>query len=94
MSIGLLSLYNVRNNFNLCSTSQSFGSLARQYPDLNRLVAYVYNTYIMVDFRRPFLILKVISNTFWEGQKVKTKKLGVGRGSVAFPFKSNQIIRL
>ena len=50
MSIGFLSLHHVRNNFNLWATSQSFLRLARQYPDLNQFVAYVYNTYIIGRF--------------------------------------------
>jgi hypothetical protein len=46
MSIGFLPLQLVRNNFIILSTSRPFTRLARQYPDLNRFVAYVDNTYI------------------------------------------------
>ena len=46
MSMGFLPLQLVRNNFLIFSTSQTVRGLAQQYPELNRFVAYVDNTYI------------------------------------------------
>jgi hypothetical protein len=46
MSIGFLPLQLVRNNFAMLSTSRPVVRLTRQYPDLNRFLAYFSNTYI------------------------------------------------
>lgn len=46
MSIGFLPVQIVRQNFGLLCASRQFRRLVARYPDLNRFVAYVDNTYM------------------------------------------------
>ena len=81
MSIGFLPLHHVRNNFNLWATSQTLIRLARQYPDLNRFVAYIYNTYIVGRF--PPAMWNVYSRS--AGTRTNNSVEG-NRNSKCYPF--------